>query len=264
MHKYLATFKIEFIHFLEYRSEFIAELLAIVVQLTFSAFIALAFYEHKSSIYGYTLDGFITYTLISVVINRIVDTDVNWVMTHQIRKGDLANILVKPFSYNWYRLFAELSWKSHSIFYSFTAIGLISLFYTKYFTLGIILTRIPLFMLAMVISYFLNRAFKYLIGCLAFWTKDTGGISNFVNEVISILSGKWLPLDFFGSLAKYMKLLPFSYIFYFPIQILLSENLTFADILRILVIEVLWTALFTFIGKYFWKKGLKQFEAVGI
>jgi ABC-2 type transport system permease protein len=102
-----------------------------------------------------------------------------------------------------------------------------------------------------------------MIGCLAFWTKDTGGISNFVNEILNIVSGKWLPLDFFGVLARYLKLLPFSYNFYFPIQLLINKSLTIIEIYKILGIELFWMILFTVIGGYIWKKGLRQYESVG-
>ena len=123
---------------------------------------------------------------------------------------------------------------------------------------------ILIFILSTIISFFLNRSFKFIIGTFNFWTKDTNGISSFINEVISILGGKWLPIDFFGPLSSIIKLLPFSYGFYFPIQILINSNLDSNDILKILFLEILWTIVFTLVGYFLWKRGLKKFESVGI
>ena len=192
-----------------------------------------------------------------------METDVNWVLSHQIRKGDLANYLLKPLRFNWYRLFAELSWKSHALFYSFIVIGVLTVIYAKVFILQIISVRIPLFIFCAIISYIFNRSFRFIIGTLAFWTKDIGGISSFLNEITSFLSGRWLPLDFFGPLVTVFKLLPFSYAFYFPIQILIDPTLGPADIKRILLLELFWTLLFFLAGLTLWKKGLKHFESVG-
>lgn len=263
MKKYLHVFKIEFIHFLQYRSEFIAELISVFIRLFVVLFFAIAVYENKAEIYGYTLSTFATYSLLTTVMQRIVDSDVNWVLAEQIRKGGLANFLVKPIKYNWYRLFAELSWKSHSLFYNFLVIGILTIFYAKTFTLQIVSSRIILFIIAAAISFFFNRAIKYIIGTLGFWTKDIGGISSFLNEFIGLLGGSWLPLDFLSSFATILKLLPFSYIYYFPIQILMNPSLTANDTAKILLLEISWTLLFFFIGKVLWNKGLKRFESVG-
>lgn len=264
MNKYFAIFKIEFIHFLEYRSEFIAELISIFVQLFISAFFALAFFENTNDVYGYSISTYITYVVLTAVVSKLVNTDIGWVLAEQIKNGDLSNLLVKPLQFNWYRLFAELSWKSHSLFYSLIAIGVTSIVLLKQFTFHIILTRIPIFLIAILMSYFLNRAFRYIVGCLAFWTKDTGGITNFINEVLSILGGKWFPLEFYGPLFAIVKLLPFSYIYYFPVQLLINRSLEMNAIGRILLIELLWTILFTVIGQFIWRKGIKHFESVGI
>lgn len=264
MRKYFCVFKIEFLRFLQYRSEFIAEIIAIFVRVFIVLFFALAVYENKTEIYGYSLAGFATYSLLTSFIMQIIDTDINWVLAHEIRKGNLANYLLKPLKYNWYRLFAELSWKSHSLFYNLLVLTALTILYAKTFTLQIISSRIWIFLIAMILSYLFNRSWRYIIGTLAFWTKDIGGISNFIREITGFLGGSWLPLDFFGPFTNILKLLPFSYIFYFPIQIIIDSNLNSLDIIKILSIEAVWVILLSFIGQILWKKGIKHFESVGI
>jgi len=264
MKKYLTVYKTEFLHFLQYRSEFIAEFISIFITLFITLYFALAVYEHKDEIYGYTLSEFASYALLTRIIQYTVDTDIAGVLPEDIKKGSLATTLLKPIRYNVYRLFAELSWKTHALFYNGITLGLLTILYASVFDLQIITSRIPLFILALILGYFLNRAFRFLTGVIAFWTKDTSGLSNFIREIMGLLGGSWLPLDFLGIFASVLKILPFSYIFYFPIQLLINSELTNTDILRILVLELAWMVCFTLLGFVLWKRGLKQFESVGI
>jgi ABC-2 type transport system permease protein len=264
MSKYTAAFKIEFLRFLEYRSEFIAEFISIFIHLFIAIFFALAIYEKRTDLYGYSLSAFVTYTLLSSIIGKIIETNIHTVLQNHIKEGSLSAVLLKPISYNKYVLSSELSWKFHSLVYSVIIIGLLILLYLKIFTLQIIVYRIPIFLLAISISYFLNRSFKFIIGIFAFWTKDTRGISNFLEEFINIIGGSWVPFEFFGSIAKVLKILPFSYLYYFPIQILINTSLTTLNIVTVVGLEIVWTIIFSLLGLVLWKKGLKQYESIGI
>ena len=77
------------------------------------------------------------------------------------------------------------------------------------------------------------------------------------------MGGKWLPLEFFGIFTVVFKLLPFSYIYYFPIRIITDPNLTSKETVTIILIMLLWTLLFNIVAVFFWRKGLKRYESVG-
>lgn len=264
MKKYLTVYKTEFLHFLQYRSEFITEFISIFITLFVTLYFALAVYEHKQELYGYTLSEFATYALLTRIIQYSIDTQISWILPEDIRKGDLATTLVKPIRYNIYRLFAELSWKTHALIYNGIILTLLTIFYASVFNFQIITGRIPLFILAVILGYFLNRAFRFLTGILAFWTKDTSGISNFLGQLIGLLGGSWLPLDFLGVFATFLKILPFSYIFYFPIQLLINNTLTHSEISQIIILEFVWMIFFTVLGFILWNRGLRRFESVGL
>lgn len=264
MNKYLTVYKLEFMHFLEYRSEFIAEFISIFVKLFLGLFFTLAIYENKTDIFSYSINDFATYFLLSAFVGKLIETDVNWVFEEQIRKGKLAIFLIKPINFNKSRLVSELSWKSHSTIYGLLVISLIAFIYSRIIMLRVIPSRIVFFLLATTIGYFLNRAIKLIIGSLTFWTKYIGGISHFISQVINILGGQWLPIEFFGPFLKYIRLLPFSYIYYFPIQILIREEINNFDIVKIIALELVWTILFHLLFILLWKKGIKHFESVGI
>lgn len=264
MSKYLHTYKIGFLHFLQYRFEILAGIISIFISLGIGLFFALAIYENRVEVYSYTLSAFVTYTLLSTIIKSVVDTNINWILSKQIRSGRLADFLVKPINYNLFRISTEASWKTQSLISYFFIFTIFIILYAKTFTLEIFFSRIPLFILALVMSMFLNRSFKFIIGVISFWSKDTGGISSFINQVIGALGGGWMPLEFLGIFSNFLKLLPFSYIFYFPIQILTVKALGNSQIATILLIELAWIVIFYMVGILLWKRGIKHFESVGI
>jgi ABC-2 type transport system permease protein len=264
MKKYLTVFKTEFLHFLQYRSEFFSIVLSILVQLFIFIFITLAIFENKNEVYGITISQLATYSLLSSFLLKAVGTDVNWVLVDHIRSGKLANFLIKPISYNLHRISAELSWKFHLVAYTVITLGLLAIFYSSIFKLSINISRIPIFIISAALAYLLNRSIRLLIGILGFWTKDIGGISNFVNNILSILGGAWYPLEFFGPFANLFRILPFSYMYYFPIQLLTDQTMSLTKVVSIILVQLFWVLIFSVIASLFWKKGIKHFESVGI
>ncbi|MFC1780354.1 ABC transporter permease [Patescibacteria group bacterium] len=264
MKKYLTVFKTEFLHFLQYRSEFFSVVLSILVQLFIFIFITLAIYENKNEVFGISLSEFATYNLLSSFLYKAVETDVNWVLSDHIRSGNLANFFIKPINYNLHRISAELSWKFHLLVYTTITLGVLVVFYSSHFELFIIAARIPVFLLSTFLAYMLNRSIRLLIGTFSFWSKDTGGFANFVNNISSILGGAWYPLEFFGPFINFFRILPFGYLYYFPIQLLIDPEMDFANIAYIIFIQLIWIALFSVITSIFWKRGVKHFESVGL
>jgi len=264
MVKYLATFKCSLINSLQYRGEFILGLFSISASLIITIFFSKAFYENTDSIYGYTLSEFATYTLTSSFIRTIIETNINWHLSENIRSGELSDMIIKPINFNLQQLFSELAWKVNHLLYNLLAFIFIFFIYKLNFEITIIENRIPVFIGAVFISFFLNRSFKQILGNIAFWMKDIGGLSQFVNEVIGLLGGSWIPLDFFKSIFNALKILPFSYIIYFPARLLIDPTIDSESIYQIFILQILWSLLFTTIAHILWKRGIKRYESVGI
>lgn len=264
MKKYLAIFKMEFLGFFEYRSDFISTLVTTLVRLFVSLFLAYAIFENKTEVYGYTRDSFITYTLVVMILQKMVPSDIQWIITEDILRGKLALALIKPIRYNLYRLASELARKTIELVYNLITVIIVTFIYSRLFEIVIIPERIPAFLLFMFLGYLLHRSYDYIIGLIAFWVKDTSGIDNFSYQIIGLLSGSWLPIDFFGPLASIVKLIPFSYLIYFPIQVLTNDSVSSLQIVKLLVLMIFWIILFMIIGQILWKKGLKKFESVGL
>jgi ABC-2 type transport system permease protein len=80
---------------------------------------------------------------------------------------------------------------------------------------------------------------------------------------MGLLGGRWIPLNFFPPVvANVFNLLPFMFLFSFPVQIFQGQ-ISMGQILRSTAIEIFWLGLFLFIGKVLWKAGVKKYEAYG-
>ena len=78
-----------------------------------------------------------------------------------------------------------------------------------------------------------------------------------------ILGGALVPLDLFPApVQQVLAFLPFAYILNFPVQILLG-NLAAPALLQGFAAQILWILLFVGFKQLLWRKGLKQYAAVG-
>lgn len=264
MKKYATVFLFEIITQLQYRAEFFSHIFSTVIHLTVSFFFAVAFFEHVEQIYGFTFELFITYTLLSNIVNSLTGTRIQWDVAESIKSGGLSIFLTKPLRYNAAAFSRELAWKAVSLLFNGTMLALITIVFANTFRLEVIISRIPIFALLATLSYLLRRSMLILVGFAAFWAKDIGGISNFVSNIIGILGGSWIPLDFLPVISNILKFLPFSYITYFPVIVLISKEISIEQGLYIAILQLIWILLFSILANFMWRKGIRQYEAVGI
>ena len=78
---------------------------------------------------------------------------------------------------------------------------------------------------------------------------------------MGLLNG--IPLQFLPpALITFSLYLPFRYLAYFPVSIIMDEPNTTELVIGMLSVT-LWLALMFIINRLIWKKGLSQFEATG-
>jgi ABC-2 type transport system permease protein len=122
-----------------------------------------------------------------------------------------------------------------------------------------VLLAIPAIMLGFGISFLMGAA----ITCVAFWTTRVYSLTEFYYGMTVLFAGQFIPLELMpGPIRQVAQYLPFQLLKYFPIQVILGR-LTTESIVRNYILGMLWffgaLALFLFI----WRRGIKQFSAVG-
>ena len=120
-----------------------------------------------------------------------------------------------------------------------------------------------IFLIAVLAALLIYFWINFLLGLLGFWFADVWA-PRFVFMVMRyFMAGGFFPLDILPAPAfKMLKLTPFPYMQYFPIQIYLGR-LGPKEIVNFFLITALWIVILFLITKKVWQLGLKTYTAEG-
>lgn len=197
-----------------------------------------AVYANTSSINNYTFTDMITYLVITLSIGSLYPFNVSNKFGRMVKNGDVIHGLLKPIGIEYQLLtdsFGELLYKL-----LFTATPIIL---TAYFLLGIEFSLVSgaamTFFLFWFSSYLFIFTLELFIGVFSFYTQSLWGINNFKSSIISLLSGKILPLNFYPLVFRnFMYYLPFSTIYFIPINVLMGKEVNHL----ILLLAIIWSS----------------------
>ena len=76
-----------------------------------------------------------------------------------------------------------------------------------------------------ICAYIFLFSLEIVIGSISYYSQNIWGIQSFKNCIISFLSGKLLPIVLYPKvLTSILSLLPFSIVYYLPVNILVKNN----------------------------------------
>lgn len=226
------TFNSQFVYRAASLLNFTTQIILILAQY----FLWSAIYTNTTNINNFTFNDMISYIVISFSIGRLYPFDVSGKFGRRVKSGNVIHDLLKPVKIE-YQLFTE---SLGDLLYKFL-----------FMSMPIIITGILIFnvrisynikdiILAFIFwisSYVFIFTLELLIGVFSYYTNSLWGINNFKSSIISILSGKILPLNFYPIMfRKIIYYLPFSTIYFVPINLLLNK---YVENIRYLFI-ILW------------------------
>ncbi len=122
------------------------------------------------------------------------------------------------------------------------------------------------FILFLLIAFVLAVAFNLLEASLAFFFTEARGIKNAIRHIYRVFSGELIPLNLLPANWQFALLFsPFSYMNYWPVAIITGIKMQHAvNMLDILIVGILWAVIIGLLVASLWKKGLREYEAVGL
>lgn len=251
-----------FAHMSAYRAEIIVWMLSGAAPL-----IMLAIWIGKArvsggSVQGFTPPDFAAYFLGAWISQQWTVAWVAWEMSDQIRLGTLSPRLLRPLDPVWDHAAAHLT--ERFVRLPFMAVVVV---------VGMLLvpgTRltpdwlhaaayIPCIFLAFAIRYL----FGYCTGLLAFWFDQATAIDEFYYIVAAFLTGGFAPLSFYPAPVRAaIEWTPFPYLLYYPVRVL-TGRADGAEIVRVLLVQLIWLAFFAALRAALWRRGLRRYGAVG-
>jgi ABC-2 type transport system permease protein len=237
-------------------------LLASIVVFLGKMFFWKAVFQTHTTVNGFTMKEIILYFLIGQIVSDITHTTLGSRISELVIDGTISNMLIKPLKIRLWLLSEEIG---HIVFrLTIKLLVFVPIYLVLFGSIDIELKNIPLFVAALLLSFLLTFSIYFMAGILAFWFKDVHSLHWAIRRTIYFLAGAVIPLSFVPDrLRSIINILPFKYIFDFPINNL-TTGMNYEVFIRSLTIQLLWILIFIILSGFMLNKAIKQNESVGI
>lgn len=256
--KWLAWFYLNFKSFTVYRLNTLSYLLTQVTIIIGTLIVW--YYNIENGSNGISFKEIVTYYLIGQLF--ILQIEPHWSISEDIQNGKFSNQLIKPGN-TWMSYFVEDL--GVNLFTNFIKVSL-SLLLALIFNSFIVLPQKPetylVFIFSLVLGYLTSLFLSFLASFSTFWTVNSHGILELYNQLRLFFSGWFFPLNILPFLKPFL-FLPFSFTYYFQVQVFL-EKYDFWSSLAWLLYGYGLLGVLMIITKIVYNIGLKKYESVGL
>lgn len=215
--------------------------------------------QGSGTITGYTLPQMIWYLVATeAIIFSLPRTHAT--LEQEVREGDLALRLNKPYSYLLFHYSASLG---EGLFRLFTGLLLGGL--TAYLMVGGIpfsLSSVSALLIIYLLTQGLHFCYGAAIGLAAFWTEDITGLFFLFDRVKWILGGLLLPIEVFPAPVRAVaELLPFQHMLYGPARLFVKFSWDGAG--RLAAAQALWLTVFAAVCAGLYRLGVRRVDING-
>jgi len=267
MTKYLYGFKLYFLNSFNYRFNAFIKTIFSNLRLLIIIFFWVLIYggDTQKVLSGFTLAGIITYLVIMDVFGLLIYglRSSGFVISGMIKSGSLGPALLKPQSLNMLVYFRNLADGVTSTIPQVVLVACIMPFVSRFLVWDVSVLNLVSIVLFLVVGTVSTHLLCSILGYMAFWLEEANSIMWSFMVLFNILTGFFLPLDFFpGWSIRVLELLPFAswgyiqtklYIGFYPPD---EQLLLFA-------VQIIWVFALLVLNKVVWKKGVKKYSAVG-
>ncbi len=217
----------------------------------------------QGGVKGLSANDFVTYYLTMLVVDVLTSDIVIHILAYKVQDGTLSADLLRPVHPMFTgTLMYNLAFKALTFAALVPIMVVLVVLLRPDFsavTLGSLLLAAPAIVLGFAISFLIGAT----VTSVAFWTTRVYSLSDFVYGLTLLFSGQFVPLELMPPwIQQASQLLPFQYLRYFPVQVILNR-LPPEAVLRGYIIGVIWLVALVGLFALVWRAGLKRFSAVG-
>ena len=254
--------RVGFVNTLAYRLRYYTGIVTYFIYVTVYYFIWKAIYEHRVSIEDFNFSQILTYMAVGWIIRSFYFNNVDQDMANQVLEGKLAMDLIKPVNIQFMYIaqaFGECLFRAGML--SLPTALVLMLVYPLRRPAG--LSHFLAFLASVLLSFFIVAALNFAVGTLAVRLKSIIGLLRAKYFLLELFSGLLLPISFFpGVLQKMLKLLPFEYISYIPVELYLGKINGWA-IATSLALQLFWVVALFLIGDAMWRWSSRKITIQG-
>jgi len=244
-------------HMVEYRAEIILWLLSGSFPI-----ILMGVWQQaaQSGQFGLSATDFTHYFLAVFLVRQFTVVWVIWDVEREVLEGQLSFRLLQPLDPVWHYFTGHIAERLTRLPFLVVLVVFFFWLYPEAFWFpgwG----RIALSVAACAIAFCLRFLMQYTFAMLAFWTERAVAIEKFSLLFYIFLSGLVAPLEVFPPLARNIAFwTPFPYLMNFPAALLVGFD---PQILRGFLMMLGWGAIFFWVNRWLWRRGLKQYSGMG-
>lgn len=221
-------------------------------------------FSTKAEVKGFTLNMMITYYIIVMLLQTLDKSQgIANVLSMEIRDGKYSKYIVKPinpFMYYLCRVLAKTSY--YCIFGVISIVFWISSF-QNYFLLPSNLSNLFYALLIFGLGFIFMIGFNYLIMILTFWFSNTSSFFMLKGKIVEFMTGAIIPLMLLPeNIISFFKILPFYYVYYFPVTVYLGKDTN--DITFAIIVLISWNIVLYGTLGLLYNKAIKSFSGVGV
>lgn len=243
---------------LTFRTSTFVTIIGNVVYLIIIYFLWRAIYDSSptDTVNGMTFYDTMIYLVLAQAMFNFMNNFVVWDLGRGYQSGEIVEFLVKPIDYQRYLFFATAGNSVVTFFITFLPTFLVIYFVTRgSFALGI---NLVFYAVSVIFAIIINYCVDFFVGTICFYTQTIWGVNTMKDVVVSLLSGATIPLAFFPEqIRKAVEFLPFQAIYHTPLHMLTGTDMTLADYMQGLGLQLFWVLAMLLISKVFWKRSLK-------
>lgn len=250
---------------MEYRFDFVMTLVGMVFPVITSVSLWTAVNANNGNIEqtGYTYPQLLMYTILAALLSKLAVTGFEKEINEDIKMGGLNKYLVKPVSYLRYRYCAFMGSKLPGVALFLILTAAVLVWFRVFWGISTDAVTVLLFLLTLLLAVTLRFLIFFCVAMWSFWFADASGLFGTINVVIWVVSGGIFPVSIFGPVMQGVsRVLPFQYLTQFSVDTICGR-LTRAGILQGLCVQAVWLAVLALLASVLWRRGLKNYVAVG-
>lgn len=245
-----------FLQVSNYRSEMWVDCLAKMINF----FFVMVFWYAISRESKINLVDITSYLLLVNGLKEFVDGELRLFrdISNSIKDGSISNVLLKPVDPIIY-YFSRMS-GTRVVHYGYSFLYLLVGFYMSSNKNVWLLGWSGL---SVILGIFISMGLNTIVSAMTWWTTQADGIRNTFVHFGRVMGGLWLPLNYFPGIWRGVVINgPYASQGYLPVAIF-QQGLTDENKMA-MVSSFVWVILITIFSRWFWQKGVKHYEAVGI
>lgn len=266
MSKYWIVFRVALAERLVYRADFFIATFLRFIPIITTILLWRAIYDgaDRTEVGGLAYQQMVSYYLFIMIARAFgsmprLATDI----ATDIRDGGLRKYLLQPIDYLTYNMSLRVAHKLIYFLMAFMPYALVFWMCRQFLPGWPTGATLGLSVISLALAFLLGFAINSLLGLLGFWFLEVSSFLHVFMTAQYFLSGHMFPLSLLPeSVQNVVLYLPFAYETYYPTLILL-QRLDHAEIIRIIIVQVVWVLVLAAAARLAWSRGLRRYAAFG-